>query len=229
MAFVTLTWALLKDLILVKNKSLSVIQAGFLILQIMFTVQDIDINTGVKFNAVNDIQFTDGTVTEPVTLQQCKDWMKLGTGATEDALITQLITTARLMCEQYLNISLISRTVTAVLNNSCGGIYFPYGPVNTITSITDFDGNVLMVDGDYKISGTMFKQLLTPKENRLTCIYTAGYTTLPVEFKNAILQQVFYMYNNRGEFSHDDRQGMTTQLSISPMAKTIMKPLRRVG
>ncbi len=195
----------------------------------MFTVQGLPPNNGAVFNAVNDYSFTDGYVTEPVTLQEFKDWAKLGTGTAEDALITQLITTSRLMCEQYLNISLISRTVTAVLNNSCGGIYFPYGPVVSITTITDQDSNVLVANETYQVSGVLFKRLLFPKYNNLTCVYTTGYTTLPVEFKNAILQQMFYLYNNRGESSHNDREGTVTELTISPMAKTIMKPLRRVG
>ena len=183
----------------------------------------------VKFNAVLDLVFDDGTVTEPVTTADVKAFAKIDTGTTDDAIITYLITTARQQSEDFTGISIVPRTVTAVINNSCGGIFLPYGPVKAITSITDQDGNILAVNDDYKLSGTTFPQMIYPKWDRLTLVYTTGYDTLPQEIKTAILQQVFYLYENRGESAVISRSGVVAELTLSPQAKSTLQRFRRVG
>lgn len=177
------------------------------------------------FNAVLDTSFDDGSITEPVTLSEAKLWCKIDVSE-DDSLITALITTARQMCETYACISIISRTVTAVINNSCGGQFLPYGPVKSITSVTDGNGQTIATT-DYCLSGLKFKQILTPKYYRMTIVYTTGYETLPQEFKNAIMQQVFFLYENRGEYEAQSRTGTAVVLGLSSMAKTILKPLKR--
>lgn len=194
----------------------------------MFTVQDANINTGVKYNA-SQTTFS-GSITEPVTKDEVKAFCKLSTGTAEDTLLDIFITAAREQCEAYSNISFIPRTVTAIVTNLCGGIFLPYGPTLAITSITDQDGNVLTTD-DYKVQGDKWKQLLTPKQDGLIVVYTAGYGTtydFPKELKLAILQQVFYLYENRGEISNVTRQGIPTETTLSPQAKATLQRLKRV-
>lgn len=182
----------------------------------------------VRFNAVLDLIFDDGTVTEPVLLQEAKDYAKIDTGTADDTILGYLITTARQQCEDFTGISIIPRTVTAVLNNSCGGIFLPYCPFKALTSITDQDGNVLVANDDYQISGTMFPQIIFPKWDRLTLVYTTGYTILPQEIKTAILQQTFYLYENRGESAVISRSGIVAELTLSPQAKATLQRFRRV-
>jgi uncharacterized phiE125 gp8 family phage protein len=167
--------------------------------------------------------------TEPVTLAEVKAYCKIDTGTTDDDILTELITTAREQCEDFTGISIIVRTVTTVLNNTCGNIYLPYCPLISLTSVTDQDGDTLVVDQDYKLSGTMFPQLVFPKQDRLTLVYNAGYGIPPSRIKTAILQQVFYLYENRGESAVISRSGIVAELTLSPQAKATLQRFRRVG
>lgn len=191
----------------------------------MFTVQDANINTGVKYNAAQTT--FSGSITEPVTKDEVKAYCKLSTGTAEDTLLGIFITAAREQCEAYSNISFIPRTVTAIVTNLCGGIFLPYGPTGSITSVTDKDGNILVENETYIIQGTTWKQLLTPKQDGLIVVYAAGYATIPSELKLAILQQVFYLYENRGELAEYSRMGVI-ELTLSPQAKATLQRLKRV-
>jgi uncharacterized phiE125 gp8 family phage protein len=163
-----------------------------------------------------------------VALADVKAYAKIDTGTVDDMILGYLITTARQQCEDFTGISIIPRTITAVLNNSCGGIFLPYCPFKSLTSITDQDGNILTTD-DYQVSGTAFPQLIFPKWDRLTLIYDTGYANLPQEIKTAILQQTFYLYENRGESAVISRSGIVAELTLSPQAKATLQRFRRVG
>jgi hypothetical protein len=71
---------------------------------------------------------------------------------------------------------------------------------------------------DYTLGGNEFKRLRTPHSNNITIDYTTGYTTLPEVLKTALLNQVYYLYDNRA-IAKDD---------ISPIAKTILNLYKRV-
>lgn len=187
------------------------------------------LSNGPYYNAVNIEPFDDSAVTEPVALQEAKDYAKIDVGTADDAIITYLITTARQQCEDFTGISIVGRTVTTYITNRCGGVFLPYGPVKSITSITDQDGNALVADQDYKIAGKSFPQILWPKWDNMTVVYTTGYTTLPQEIKSAILQQIFYLYENRGESAVISRSGVVAELTLSPQAKATLQRFRRVG
>lgn len=164
--------------------------------------------------------------TEPVTLQEVKDYCKLDTGTAEDDMLTELITTAREQCEDFTGISIIVRTVTAVITNLCGGIYLPYCPLISLTSIEDSDGNAID-PANYTLSGTMFPQLVSPRDERMTLVYNAGYGIPPSRIKTAILQQVFYLYENRGESAVITRSGIVADITLSPQAKATLQRLKR--
>lgn len=168
-------------------------------------------------NAVIDVLFVEESgFDEPVTVAEALQLCNIDDLGQDTALIEVLITTARQQCEAYTNIGFIQRTVTAVVNNSLGDIYLPYGPVVEVDSVEYKDGTA----ADYEVFGVAFKQLATPKAEWLKVTYTAGYSDLLRDFKTAILQQVNYLDKNRG-----DADKMAT---LSPMAKTILKPHRRV-
>lgn len=164
-----------------------------------------------RFNAVLDVQFS-SEGSEPVTLLEAKNWCRVDV-TDDNSLITELITSARIICEQYTNISFITRTVTAVLQNSCGKIFLPYGPVSTISSYTDRDSNQI---NDPKVYGVQFKYIEYPVDDYIKVVYTAGYSTLPPNLKTALLSQIQWMYDNRGD------------ASLSVNSKMILRPVRRV-
>lgn len=167
------------------------------------------------FNATLDVQFSNEG-SEPVSLTEAKAWCRIDVND-ENSLITSLITAARIMCEQYTNISFITRTVTAVLNNSCGNIFLPYGPVTGTVTTVDRDGNAI---ADVKIYGSVFKFIESPCDDYMKVSYTAGYTTLPPNLKTAVLSQIAWMYENRGDAN------VAGMLSVG--SKMILKLVRRV-
>lgn len=171
----------------------------------------------VSYNAVLDIQFDDGVIVEPVTLTEAKDFCKVDIG-TDDAIITSMIIAARQMCEGYTNIGFVPHTVTAIVNNENGSIYIPYGPINTITQVKNDLGKILVLSVDYEVSGNEFKRLLYPEESNITIDYTSGYTELPAVLKLALLNQVYYLYDNRS-------QGVD---NISPIAQSLLNLYKRV-
>lgn len=178
-------------------------------------------NCKAPFNAVLDCVRTEPDA-EPVTLDEAKQWMRVDLDD-DDALITSLITVSRQLCEDYLNISLCTRTVTATIRNDNGNIYLPYGPVVltdgvfTPTIFTDALGNAIT---EYRFNGIEFPSLVFPTYGVMVIKYDVGYTTLPAKFKTAILQQLAYIYENRGDVSAD--------ANLLPIVKMTLKPLRRV-
>ena len=171
----------------------------------------------VEYNSVLDIQFDDGEILEPVTLTEAKNFCKIDI-STDDDLINVLITAARQMCEAYTGVGFVEHNAVAVLNNSNGDIYIPYGPMIAINSVEDDNGRVLVLDLDYTLGGNEFKRLRTPHSNNITIDYTTGYTTLPEVLKTALLNQVYYLYDNRAVATDD----------ISPIAKTLLNLFKRV-
>jgi uncharacterized phiE125 gp8 family phage protein len=171
----------------------------------------------VEYNSVLDVQFQDGEITEPVTLTEAKNFCKIDI-STDDDLINVLITAARQMCEAYTGVGFVEHEIVAVLNNSNGDIYIPYGPMIEILSVENEQGTTLVLDLDYTLGGNEFKRLKTPFANNITIDYITGYTTLPEALKTALLNQVYYLYDNRS-IGVDD---------ISPIAKIILNLYKRV-
>lgn len=171
----------------------------------------------VNYNAVIDVQFNDGVITEPVQLSEAKDFCKIDI-STDDTLLTAIIIGARQQCEAYTGVGFVQHSITAVLNNSNGGIYIPYGPIIDVISVQDNEGNTLILDSDYTLQGNEFKRLLYPKTDEVNVEYTAGYAELPTVLKTALLNQIYYIYDNRSQGIDD----------ISPIAKLLLNPYRRV-
>lgn len=182
--------------------------------------------------------FSGESNTEPVTLAEAKDWLKIDV-SDDNNLITELITSARQQCEFYVKMSLITRTVIARVLNDQNNIELPYGPVIAVSQVKDADGNI--VDpSNYKIHGVTFKTLdYSPLNSliidglpttELTVTYTAGYTALPKHFKTAIKNQVAWLYENRGDIQTTTRSGLiyNTNLELSPEAIFKLRPYRRV-
>ena len=154
----------------------------------------------VSYNQILDVQLAE-VETEPVTVAEAKTFCRIDISEDDD-LIEELITAAREMCENYTGISFVKREVTATFNNANGGRYFPFGPVGEIAEILDEDGDNIL-PANYKIVGSLFKQLKEPCYAEITATYEGGYETLPKDLKDALLNAVFYMYDNRSESTTD--------------------------
>src|ERR1044072_5317914 len=97
---------------------------------------------------LNKPVFSFESATEPVLLDEMKTYLHIAPEETfNDALINQLIKTSRQQLEDYLNISLINRTISARLQNDAGYMQLPYAAETiTITSVKDDNDTTINSD-----------------------------------------------------------------------------------
>jgi len=159
-------------------------------------------------------------VSEPVTLDEAK--LQAYANDYDDDKITSLITQSRQVVENYCNISIINKTITVTgfLENTPTTKYWnyantkqdflqlelPYGPVGNIVSITGATtfnpttSNPLVLNQDYFIYGTLFKTIRVMNNfDELIMAYYAGYDSCPEQLKLAILAQLSFLFENRGD------------------------------
>jgi hypothetical protein len=128
---------------------------------------------GVQYDAVLSFKFSDEDNTEPVSLQEAKDYCMVD-GNDYDSLINMLIPAAREQVERAKKVSLINRTITAKIKP---GTNLPFGPVIEIESIEDDSGNSY--------------DELKDASCDVTVVYAAGYEDgIPKNYKLAILDAI---------------------------------------
>lgn len=168
----------------------------------------------MNYNAVisiEDISNESGEITEPITVQEVKDYLRLE-GFTDtdestseslsdfdfdDTLISEAITAVREMFELKCSLSLIPKTLQVVLTNLKGMIELPRGPISSVTGIVNSDGDAIDTD-NIKTIGDQWKFLACPTYENMTVTYEAGYTTVPKGIKLDLLRAAAYYYMNRG-------------------------------
>jgi uncharacterized phiE125 gp8 family phage protein len=181
----------------------------------------------VSYNCVLDVHFMDGEIVEPVTLSEAKDFCKIDI-STDDAILTELIVAAREMCEDFTNIGFVPHLIRATLNNTNGDILLPYGPAIEIIEVRNSDGDEIDYD-NYKFSGNLFLSLKTPKEDGIEVTYTSGYQVLPKRLKTALLNTVYYLWDNRAmSIDHIYDKNVPKVGNIGPISEMILKPISRV-
>jgi uncharacterized phiE125 gp8 family phage protein len=145
------------------------------------------------------------------------DIVTLTGDATEDSLLTDLITAAREYCEGITGRSFATQTITAYLDAfPCADRFeLPRPPLQSVTSIkyknsggtettmtattdylVDTDSNIGKIVLPYSKSWPSF----TPYPvNPITIVYVAGYAALPKSLKQAMLIHLGYFYEHRDE------------------------------
>jgi len=150
---------------------------------------------------LQDPEILTDLASEPVTLEEAKAWMATTGITTEDDIVTELITTARIALEKYCGLSFGEKTIEAWVSISDGQELYqlPYGPVTAIDEIVQnvafADPQTLTAGDDYELVGG---QLRLRTEGIFKITYTAGYTALPTDLKSDILRIVAWFYQNRG-------------------------------
>lgn len=168
---------------------------------------------GARYNhiyLIENLSEDSGPVTEPVTLQEVKDYLRLeGFQADDDspgsefdfdnALLTELISEGRRWVEVYTGLSLVPKQLQVHLLNQAGFIELP-GPVTGTIVITKENSEVIPAD-NYRFIGSQFPKLVTTFEPLLQLDYNAGYTdtTIPAGLKTAIMAYVAENYEHRGD------------------------------
>lgn len=176
---------------------------------------------------------------DAVTLAEVKDHLRITFDA-DDTYLAMLIKSARLAIEAFCGISLVPKDITAIIDNN-EGFELPYGPVVDVAGIDEvievIEDEVIITPGvdavpaivpvvtnngeviESTFIGSTFRKLLT-RGSGLTITYRAGYVECPADLKLAILHEIAFQYENRGDVVNQER--------MSPIAKGYAKMHRRV-
>lgn len=159
-----------------------------------------------------DDQTNESGITEPLTVNEVKNYLRLegfidqsesisSEFNDDDAIIEDLIVSARQRLEEYTGLSFVPKTYEIEFTNLAGNFEIPFGPVNTILSVQDEEGDSISTDDfDISLNGRLFK---SPNYENMTMQYEAGYTVLPRGLKDAMYKEVAYRYINRGDENVD--------------------------
>lgn len=159
-------------------------------------------------------QITVEPATEPITLSEAKDWLKVSTSA-DDALITALIKAARIHTEKYTGRLLITQTVKEYHDYfPANGILQLYFQPTTVSSVkyTDSDGDLETLSAsDYTadIISRPSRIVVNPGKNwpttgeypnAVTVEYASGFANaaaVPETFKIGMKLLLAFWYENR--------------------------------
>lgn len=114
--------------------------------------------------------------------------------------------------EKYTARDLTPRTRQAYWQSPAMIIRFPVRPVNSLLMVEQYDGHDWVVEEyDYNdgnaLGGIKLNHL---RPTRIT--YTSGFSEVPEEFVQAILQEIAYQYKNRND---PDESPATTKYGLS--------------
>ena len=169
----------------------------------------------MNYNAIishDDITDESGVFEEPVSIDELKDYLRLegyvdNDESTsdelsefdfDDPLIADVLKASRQLIEEKAGITIVPKTIEAVITNLCGMIEIPYGPVISITSLLNCEGEAIE-STSYKIIGNKWKYLAYPCYSNMTITYEAGWEVLPTSIKLDIMRLAAYLYENRGD------------------------------
>lgn len=179
---------------------------------------------------------TTAPATEPITLDEAKDWLKVDDTADND-LITALITATREWAEELSGRKLITQTITENLDewpnssyrNRRGEILLSVAPVQSVTSIRYYDENgtqQTLSSSRYIVDTRTDPTRIALKsdfswptlENRISAIeiiYVAGYgsaSAIPEGIKTAMKLYLGNLYERR---TNDPQSPFTVKNSVA--------------
>jgi len=165
-------------------------------------------NESNNYNRVIDYQLTE-TGSEPVDLSLAKLYARCQTGTTEDTLFTLFITAARKAVESLTGLSIIAKTAKVSFMNPAGYFELPYGPVKASPPPVYKDSNGATITPT--VLGYDYPVIQDGFYDYATADYSVGFTTVPEELKVAILAQIAFLYENRGDNSDSATVCQVTQ------------------
>ncbi len=152
-------------------------------------------------------QVTTPPASEPVAYGEAKAQARIMDDAERPWIEKIAIPAARATCEQECNLSLITQTITATAYDHHDAhhsvIRLPRGPVQSITSVTDFNGTVDPSQYSLERFGLNdFVKFTSDRKYPVVITYVAGYgntpASVPPHIRAMILAHVSFLYDNRG-------------------------------
>jgi len=154
-----------------------------------------------------------GTPTEVITLTEAKAQLRVD-ATDEDALITNLIASAREAAENYIGRFIAQRTVKLITSDFVADFNLVYTPVSAITSIKYLDENKAtqtLPTAKYNLVNTNLLDSIVKYEDNLPTLYnaynavtievTSGFSAMPngvpADIKAAMLLTITDLFQNR--------------------------------
>lgn len=185
-----------------------------------------------------EVEVISQSETEPVTVEECTDFMRIDSDSANNGSIPLLIASCREKLEGYTNLYFIEKEVNILFSERV--FELPYGPLGELKGLTKQlnDETPVTVETDkYYTNGLAFKTLIIkdfdnenghwwypidgswpiwqgtfPCYEKYTLNCTTGYSdgNLPKNLKHALLLQIDYDYKWQGKQEKED---------IAPAAK----------
>lgn len=133
---------------------------------------------------------------EIITAQDVKDYVRIDTNA-DDALITQMITEARIWCENFISRDIVAKNRTYYLPKTNGLFDLPFAPIASVESVL-INGAAAQYT-EYGLDDLSIELDGGPADNVKVTYTTTGLNDGLV--KQALLQLVSTFYDNRADFS----------------------------
>lgn len=136
------------------------------------------------------------TGSEILTTSEAKDFIRVDTSA-DDTIIGQMITQARIWCENYISRDIVAKNRTLYLASVNERFVLPFSPVASVSSVT-VEGTATTDYETYGLDDTIIAlNMLPSKEVKVTYITSGQSDSL---LKQAISQLVATYYDNRNDF-----------------------------
>lgn len=167
--------------------------------------------------SINALNISSGPDAEPFTTAQAKAFLRVDVD-TDDALIDNLVKSARIMCETETGLQLITAEYTWKLDGFPRGYVFdlPVTPVQSVDSISYIDASgtsqslattVYQSDVSGEIarvglkSGQVWPSTASDTFNTVTITFTAGYgdasADIPQSLRDGMAMIIAHWYENR--------------------------------
>lgn len=132
---------------------------------------------------------------EIITLGDVKNYVRIDSDD-DNAIITNMITQARIWCENYISRDIVPKNRTYYMDSTSGLFDLPFAPVATIESVT-VEGEAATYT-EYGLDDLSIELDGGPSLNVKVTYTTAGLSDGLV--KQALLQMVSNYYDNRADF-----------------------------
>ena len=152
----------------------------------------------MSYNTIVDITTTEiAYVNGPVTVEEAQAFCRVqNTNTQQDLQFAMWVLAARDKIEQYCGLSLIPKNIVAILEAKQGMMELPFGPVTSTPTFVDQQG----VSQEITLIGLDYPVIQLPIAYT-KATYEAGFAEgeCPLLLKQAILMQVCYWWENRGD------------------------------
>lgn len=159
---------------------------------------------------------TTGPASEPLTVSEVKDYLKVDSSA-DDTLIGTLITAARQWVENHCAIALLPQTAIQIWGTLGGEMNLALSPLRSVSAITYLDAG----GTQQTLAASVYSvdSISTPARvnlaygqtwpstydttNAASAIFTAGYdaaSAVPAAIKQALMLTIADMYDNRTDY-----------------------------